>query len=158
MLAQSPLGFRAMDEIERQLELKGVYCYIPRQRLWLERRGKRECVLRPLFPGYIPVCLPEWDLRYAVYSTAHVYRPICIVNQKRFVTELETVQAMIAAGEVEAFPELIVGAKVRVARGPLMGKEGILEERGSHQRFVIRATDMMMSAAIEVDARDLEPI
>lgn len=156
MLAQSPLGFRAMEEIERQLEAKGCYCYIPRQRLWLERKGRREAVYRPLFPGYVPVCLPEFDLRHAVYSTAHVYRPIHIVNQKRFVTELETVQSMIAAGDVEAFPELVVGAKVRVARGPLMGKEGILEKRGSRQRFVVRATDMMMSAAIEVDARDLE--
>lgn len=59
---------------------------------------------------------------------------------------------------VEPHPYLTIGKRVRILRGPLEGKEGILVRRKANLRVVLSIDLIVRSIVVEVSALDVEPI
>jgi transcription antitermination factor NusG len=71
--------------------------------------------------------------------------------------EIEALRNGLEQGVLaEPHPYLRAGRKVRLARGPLAGTEGVLLRKKDKMRFVISLEVLMRSVAVEVDAADVQ--
>jgi hypothetical protein len=58
----------------------------------------------------------------------------------------------------EPHPFLAVGRRMRIARGPLRGLEGVLRRKKGRFRFVLSVELIHCSIAVDVDSADLQPV
>jgi transcription antitermination factor NusG len=72
--------------------------------------------------------------------------------------EIEAIQRAVTSSlQVEPFPFLKCGTRVRVTRGPLEGVEGVLIRKKNLWRLVLSVDMLAQSVAVEVHASDVEP-
>jgi transcription antitermination factor NusG len=114
----------------------------------------------PLFPGYVFVRLALRD-RLRVLETPSVVRlvgfnghPIALPDK-----EMEALRACVEARlAAEPHAYLTVGRRVRIKTGPLAELEGVLIRKKNTFRVVLSLDQIARSAAVEVDAADVERI
>jgi transcription antitermination factor NusG len=124
---------------------------------WKDRRVKLES---PLFPSYLFVRIAAVD-RLRVVEVAGVAglvsfngQPYPLANE-----EIENLRLGIEnALRFEPYPYLRTGCRVRIKHGPLRGFEGILKRKKNVYRVVLSLHLIAQSAAVEVDAGDVERI
>lgn len=123
------------------------------------KNGVKASVSLPLFPGYVfaKTELMDCSRLIRVPSVASIVssRGIPLSMPAR---EIDVLRASIATLAMEPHPFLHVGAHVRVKNGPLTGLEGILIQKKSGYRFLLRMPLLIQAAAVEIDACDIEPI
>jgi transcription antitermination factor NusG len=126
-------------------------------RKWRDRRVRLEL---PLFPGYmfVRVALSE---RLRVLEVPGV---VCLVGFSGHPCplpeqEIDTLRAgIMSASRFEPCPQVTVGSRARIVRGPLQGMEGVLIRKKNQYRVVITIDVIQKSAAVEVDALDVQRI
>lgn len=121
--------------------------------------GSKVNVELPLFPNYIFVRIARRD-RLRVLQVPGV---LSIAGAGREPSplpddEIEALRRGIGLSRIEPHPYLVIGQKVRINAGPLIGMEGILVRKKSSLRVVITLSLIMQSVAVELDAEDLDPI
>src|SRR5262249_32271769 len=114
----------------------------------------------PLFPGYLfaRFALPA---RLRVLEVPGVVRLVGFNGQPYPLAEsdVETLRTGIrSAVRIEPHPYLTAGLRVRVARGPLAGMQGVLVRRKNVCRVVLSLELIARSAAVEVDTADIERV
>lgn len=128
-------------------------------RLWSDRR---KVIDQPLFPGYVFVRIPcEDKTRISVLRTDGVVGFVGIRRQGIPIPdiEIENIQSLLSSKvQVEPFPFLRVGQKVRIRGGCMDGIEGILTAKNSERCVVISINLIQRSLAVQVNGFDLEPI
>jgi transcription termination/antitermination protein NusG len=150
---------RHEKQVSRQLERRGVRCFVPMYRSlrrWKDRRKELDLVL---FPGYAFVEL-ELCSRLAVLTVSGVVRFVTFQGQPAAVSdqEIQALKSSLDSGvSVLPHPYLQKGRRVRLVRGPLAGLEGILARRKDRFRLVLSVDLIMKSVALEVDESDVEP-
>ena len=125
-------------------------------------RWKNGCKVRvelPLFPGYLFVRINPRE-RYKVLSLPGA---VSIVGSASGPwplpeEEIECLRASLQARKFEPHPYLAVGQKVRIKSGPLANMTGFLVRQSGGLRVVLSVEMIRQSAAVEVDADDVEPI
>ncbi len=146
--------------VTEQLQQRSVEHFLPLYesvRRWKDRRINLQL---PLFPGYVFVRLSACD-RLRVLQVPGVARLVGFNGQPAVVPdkEVEALRASTAANlRAEPHPYLTVGRRVRVKRGALKGMEGILIRKKNTFRVVLSIELIMRSAAVEVEAGDVENI
>jgi transcription antitermination factor NusG len=146
--------------VAKRLDARRVEHFLPMYTSvarWKDRRVKLDL---PLFPGYMFVRL-ELGERLRVLEVPGVVRLVGFNGQPYPVsdTEIESLRTGIQnALQFVPHPYLNVGSRVRVKRGPLEGIEGILVRRKNVYRVVLSLHLIARSAAVEVDAADIERI
>lgn len=126
-------------------------------RRWRDRCVKLEL---PLFPGYVFVRLALRD-RLQVLQVPGVVR---LVGFNGVATplpdeEIESLRVALAEGlRAEPHPYLKVGRRVRVTKGPLAGREGLLKRWKGDLRVVLSIESIQRSISIEVDASSVMPV
>jgi len=146
--------------VREQLEQKSVESFLPAYetvRRWRDRRMRLQL---PLFPGYVFVRMALMD-RLRVLQVPGVVRlvgfngtPAPLPDQ-----DIESLRgALCQQLRAEPHPYLTIGKRVRILRGPLEGKEGILVRRKANLRVILSIDLIVRSIAVDVDAVDLEPI
>lgn len=113
----------------------------------------------PLFPGYVFVRLAVRD-RLRVLQIPSVVRlvgfsgiPAPLPDQ-----DIESLRGALRQQlHAEPHPYLRIGKRVRILRGPLEGKEGILVRRKANLRVILSIDLIVRSIVVDVDAADLEP-
>jgi transcription antitermination factor NusG len=146
--------------VTEQLLQRSVEHFLPLYesvRRWKDRRMTLQV---PLFPGYVFVRLALCD-RLQVLQVPGVARLVGFNGQPAVLPdkEIEALRTGTAAHlRAEPHAYLTVGRKVRIKRGALHGVEGILIRRKNELRVVLSIDLIMRSAAVEVDANDLERI
>jgi transcription antitermination factor NusG len=126
-------------------------------RRWKDRRVKLQM---PLFPGYVFVRLALRD-RLRALETPSVVRlvgfnghPIALPDK-----EMEALRACVEARlAAEPHAYLTVGRRVRIKSGPLAEMEGVLIRKKNRYRVVLSLDLIARSAAVEVDAADVQRI
>jgi len=126
-------------------------------RRWRDRRVKLQM---PLFPGYVFVRLALRD-RLRALETPSVVRlvgfnghPIALPDK-----EMEALRACVEARlAAEPHAYLTVGRRVRIKTGPLAAMEGVLIRKKNRYRVVLSLDLIARSAAVEVDAADVQRI
>ena len=72
--------------------------------------------------------------------------------------EIEAIQRAVGGpSQIEPYPFLKCGKRVRVIRGSLEGVEGILVRKKNLFRLVLSVDMLAQSVAVEVHASDVEP-
>jgi transcription antitermination factor NusG len=125
-------------------------------------RWKNGCKVRvelPLFPGYLFVRIEPRQrfkalaLPGAVSIVGSVSGPWPLPD-----AEIVSLRERLQARAFVPHPYLAVGQKVRIKSGPLADLTGYLVRQSGGLRVVISVDLIRQSAAIEVNADDVEPI
>jgi transcription antitermination factor NusG len=143
-----------------QLATRAIEHFLPLYesvRRWKDRRMKLQL---PLFPGYVFVRLWLGE-RLKVLQVPGVVRFVGFAGGPAVLPDLE-IEALRSSlrGQLRAepCPYITVGRRVRVTRGPLEGVTGILIRKKNVLRVVLSLDLLARSAAVEVDAADIEGI
>ncbi len=111
-----------------ELTRLGVSYYLPLVSKRTVRRdnGKPRKSVVCLFPGYISVAsFPEH--KHNLYRTGRIYNALEVVDQDKFIHQLNNVQAAVGSCSIlELRQELVAGQSVIINSGPLQGVEGIV--------------------------------
>lgn len=139
---------------------KGLETLVPTyisKRKWSDRF---KLVEEPLFPGYV-FCRFDVHNRLPVLVTPGVLSVVGIGKTPVAVddSEIFSLQAAVGSGaQLEPWPYIEIGERVRVKDDVLDGMEGILTSfKGSH-RVVISVTLLRRSVALEIDRSRIAPI
>jgi transcription antitermination factor NusG len=145
--------------ITQQLELRSIEHFLPLYesvRRWKDRRVRLQM---PLFPGYVFVRLDLRDrlqllqIPGVVQLVSFNGRPAPLPDE-----DIQTIQNCLGSGhQIEPYPYLQAGRRIRVKSGPLQGLEGIILRRKNKTRFVLSFELIMRSVAVEIDELDLVP-
>jgi len=142
------------------LRNKGLETLVPTytsKRKWSDRL---KLVEEPLFPGYV-FCRFDVHNRLPVLVTPGVISvvgsgktPIAVDD-----SEILSIQAAICSGiQIEPWPYVEVGERVRVKDDVLDGMEGILSSFKGSDRVIISVTLLRRSVALEIDRSRITPL
>lgn len=146
----------------KELIQKGIDTFLPsvlRLRQWKDRRKEIEF---PVFPGYLFVNVSlATDTYFSVLKTRGVVSYISLnpghptpVNQE----EINSLRLIINSGqEMDIYPHLKEGKRVRIMRGPLQTAEGLLEKKEGQHYFVVNVDILGRSVSVKIYADDIEP-
>jgi transcription antitermination factor NusG len=150
-------------QVFERLTMKGIEAFLPtveRLRKWKDRK---KLVTFPLFPGYLFVHIPKraHDI-LSVLKIKGVVRLLCsvpgepepipdqqIISLKKLIENKEN---------LDPYPYLKEGNRVRIKRGPLMGVEGILVEKLGKHMLVLSVDVLRQGVALKINASDVEKI
>ena len=145
--------------VAQQLAGRGIEHFLPlyrSRRIWSDRRVSLDL---PVFPGYLFARFaPGGRLRVLeAYGVVHLVgfngQPCPLAE-----SDIETLRAGLRGGLCwEPHPYLTAGARVGIVRGPLAGMKGILARKKNSCRVILSLDLIARSAAVEVDAADIEP-
>ena len=111
---------------------------------------------KPLFPGYVFLRLRQ-DQRQKTYQSDYVANLLEVHDQALFIAQLGNILSALDTGlEIQLAPEIGVGKRVRIVRGPLRSIEGWVEERYGMSMVLLRLDFISQAAAVKVEADDLE--
>lgn len=120
---------------------------------------RRVTIELPLFPNYIFVHISRGERIRAIEAPG----ALSLVSQNSVPAplpevEMESLRESLKLRNFEPHPYLVVGAKVRINKGALAGKVGIVLRHKNGCRVVLTLSLIMQSFAVEVDAADLDVI
>lgn len=151
---------RHEKRVHADLGLRAIESFLPLYQT--VNRWKNGCTVRvelPLFPGYIFVKIDPRN-RFKVLSLPGT---VNIVGSPTGPwplpeSEIASLRASMRTHNVEPHEFLAVGQKVCIKYGPLANITGFLVRKGSGLRVVLSVEMIRQSAAVEVDANDIEPV
>lgn len=121
-------------------------------------RGKTVVFLKPLFPNYVFLeLLPEQ--RQTVFQNRYVANLLDVPDQAVFAQQLKDILVAVESDiEIRLAPQILEGKQVKIKSGPLRGVEGTVESRTGSTWVILRLDFISQSAAVKMDAADLELI
>jgi transcription antitermination factor NusG len=141
------------------LSAKGFDVFLPLYESMRRWKDRSKLLSMPLFPCYVFV-RGGLNRRLQVVTTPGVHMILFHGENVAIIPEDE-IQAIRTTVEgpfqVEPYPFLKCGERVRVKRGSLDGVEGILVRKKSLCRLVLSVDMLAQSVAVEIDADDVEP-
>jgi transcription antitermination factor NusG len=146
--------------VTSSLSSKGYEVYLPlylSPRRWQDRTKQ---LWLPLFPGYVFI-REGMDRQFQIVTTPGVIHVVAWGGRPAIVPQhqLNAVRQIIeSCHSVEPCPYFKCGDHVRVKTGPLIGLEGILERKKGISRLVVSMEMLGRSAAVEIDALNVERI
>lgn len=149
---------RQEKTIDRTLCSAGYRTFLPlvrHVRIYGHRKRSTEA---PLFPGYVFLWGPLEAAYFAVES-GRVAQIIRVTDQQRLDHELKQIRlALEGEAQLDPYPYLHVGRRVRVTQGPFKGVEGLIDERRSTDRLILVIDALGRATCMEIDASILAPI
>ena len=151
---------RHEKRVYERLGLQAIECFLPLYET--VHRWKNGCNVRvelPLFPGYLFLKIDPRE-RFKAQSLPGAVSTVGSVSGPWPLPDAEIVglRARLQARKFEPHPYLAVGQKVRIKSGPLADLTGFLVRQSGGFRVVLSIALIQQSAAVEVDADDVEPI
>ncbi len=152
---------RHEKSVAEQLSEKGIEHLLPLYDVLSQWKDRKKLVRKPLFPGYLFVyILGEADLAAAQHTRGVVHvvsngaGPVSIPEQ-----QVESVRRMVEASvDVDPWPALKRGQRVRVRTGPLQGVEGYVSRRKGVHRIVVTVDLLGQGVAAEINPEYLEAL
>jgi transcription antitermination factor NusG len=134
--------------------------YLPLYRSFRRWQDRAKQIWLPLFPCYVFI-REGMDRQLQIVTTPGVIQIVrwggrpAIVPQSQLDAVMRIIESRLI---VETHPYLQCGDRVRVKTGPLMGLEGILTRKKGVARLVVSMEMLGRSAAVEIDALNVERI
>ena len=144
--------------VAAHLEARDVEHFLPLYRSVRNWRDRRVQLELPLFPGYLFARFSRRE-RLRILEAPGVAQLVAFNGQPYALAEsdIEALRAGIRSSlRLEPHAYLQGGLRVRLVRGPLAGLGGILVRRKNPCRVVLSLDLIARSAAVEVDAEDVE--
>lgn len=141
-----------------QCEERQIESFLPLYKV--KHRWKNRCTVDlelPLFPSYSFVRIDP-RMRVRVLQIPGV---ISIVSSGRELLPvpdhyINSLRDGLLVHRIEPHPEIAVGERVRIKKGPMSGAEGILERRKNGLRVVLKLQMLVRSLSVEVGADEIE--
>ena len=141
----------------------GVEVFLPvseRVRRWKDRK---KIISFPLFPGYLFVRLSNnQNSRLLILKTPGVAR---FIGQVTGIPEavpdeqIASLKRLVESKEnLDPYPYLLEGNRVRIKNGPLAGVEGLLVERKGMHSLVLSVDILRQGVSVLVDAYSVEAL
>jgi len=149
-----------VNELLAGARLEAFLPTVDRLRKWQDRK---KIVTFPLFPGYLFVHIPRHrDTMLAVLKTFGVVRFLSTrPGEPEPVPDIQiqSLKTLVYSREqIDPYPYLTEGQRVRIVSGPLSGVEGILKEKRGYHILVLAVDILQQGASVKVDASDVEPV
>jgi transcription antitermination factor NusG len=147
--------------VAEELWQREIEVFLPLRNVVSRWKDRRKEVQFPLFPGYLFVRTDIQRRRLDILKVPSVVRIIGFNNEPAPVDalQIEAVKTLVFSKlPYDPFPEMVVGDRVRVRRGPLRGLDGYLIEKKSRFRFVITVDLIQQAVSCEIDAADVEKL
>jgi transcriptional antiterminator RfaH len=143
----------------RDLREHGLVYYLPQ--VVKESRtpnGRKLRSVVPLFPGYLFLYGDANDRLVALRGNRLV-NILSVGDQEALVRDLRQVNTMLHSGlAVSDTPTIPVGAKVRIATGPLTGIVGTVIRRGNRDQFVAVVHFLGRGAMVDLEDWQVEQV
>jgi transcriptional antiterminator RfaH len=147
---------RCEKKLADYCEREGLRVTLPLFKSIKKYPGKVVTFEKPLFPNYVFLCLLPHE-RKKVYQSDYVANLLDVSDQQTFQDQLDAIlTALETEYEITALPHISVGKRVKIIAGALRGMEGYVEERQGKLLVLLRLDFISQSAAVRVDASDLE--
>jgi transcription antitermination factor NusG len=145
--------YRTEQKIKDFLTEKGIDCYIPFEKVFVERKGKIVRVERPVIPSLIFVCTDYKTLTIIqkecgstiFYITNHDTKKIEPIPDKQMEDFMFVINFSEQVFKLDV-TNLKIGERVRVKNGIFKGIEGELIRIKGHKRVVVRLEGMLAVA------------
>jgi transcription antitermination factor NusG len=135
------------------LTSKGYETFLPTYRAKRRWSDRMKIVVLPLFEGYV-FCRTDDEHAGRIILTPGVVRLVSVAGVPATIDddEIDALRRIVASSaEVEPWPFLRVGDRVRIESGALAGIEGILESVRGKRRVIVSVTLLQRSVAVELD-------
>ncbi len=110
---------------------------------------------KPLFPGYVFALIPD-DRRPRIFQQDLLARVIPILDEPRFLRQLDDVKAIVASGyELSVLPLLTRGRRVKIIAGPLHGLEGFVDDPSNPGGVVLSVDVLQQGLLVKLPAENL---
>ncbi len=145
-----------------ELSRNGIESFLPSVIKIRQWRDRKKAVRFALFPGYcfVRIALRQDEYR-TVLKTKGVVAFVCLEkNNPASVPsgEVSSLRYMIESkAEIDVYPRLELGDRVKITKGPLCDAEGRLVKKENASFFVVNIDILGRSAAIRISADDIEP-
>jgi transcription antitermination factor NusG len=74
-------------------------------------------------------------------------------------SEIDAIKTVISSGlQAEPWPQMAVGSKVIIEKGPLAGIEGVAVEMNKRQRLIVSVSLLQRSVAVEIEQDWVRPL
>ncbi len=147
--------------VSEELQRKGVETFLPSVTKLSQWKDRKKRVEFPLFPGYLFVSIaPEPEKFLNVIRTRGTVtfvslEPGCPTPVAP--EEISALKIILAGGEeVDIYPRLKQGSRVRMKNGVFRGAEGILEKKEDRHMLVVGIKLLGRSVGVKVYAEDVE--
>ena len=140
---------------------KGFETFLPLYTSSSRWKDRTKILSLALFPGYVFLKGGIENRRLLILTTPGVHSLVSTAGEPAVipVIEIEAIRRVVESGaRVDAHPFLNCGDRARIKCGPLTGIEGILVRKKSAWRLVLSVEMLGKSAALEVDAFQVERV
>ena len=147
--------------VAQHLGLRGVEHFLPLCTTVSQWKDRRVTLQRPLFPGYVFVCIALGVQRAEVQTAPGIARLVGVGGSPTPLAaeEIEALQMSLTVGlQWQPYPFFTVGRRVQVISGPLRGLRGRIVKHKSKGRFVISVTLIQRAVSVELDGLDLRTV
>jgi transcription antitermination factor NusG len=147
--------------VSGELRRKGIETFLPSIMKVSQWKDRKKRVEFPLFPGYVFVSIaPDPEEFVKVVKTRGTVRFISLEPGHPTpvaVEEINALKIILDSGEqIDVYPGLKQGARVRVRSGIFQGAEGILTKKEDHHMLLISMELLGRSVGVKIFADDVE--
>ena len=157
------LYVKSRHEYITQAELirKNINNFLPSVNRMQQWKDRKKLVTFPLFPGYLFVYVrPSAEEYLRVLKTRGAVNLLSLEPGRPTPVpddEINSLRIMVESGQdLDIFPHLKEGARVRVKKGPLSGAVGTLKARDSQHIFVVNIDILGRGVGVKIYADDIE--
>lgn len=141
----------------------GVEAFLPVVERLSKWKDRKKLVAFPLFPGYMFVHISRsYDSMLPVLKTTGVVRFLGMVpGEPETVPDDQIIrlQRLVESKEeLDPYPYLKEGQRVRIKKGPLAAMEGILVERAGKHILVLSVGILRQGVSLKIEASEVEAV
>ena len=150
-------------KVSERLMKAGVEVFLPAVERLNKWKDRNKLVRYPLFPCYLFVHTTQsHHEKLTVLKTQGVLSLISSApGEPESIPEEQIVslkQAVESKAQLDPYPYLQAGQRVRIKKGPLTGVEGILIEKAGQHKLVLSVDLLRQSTAVTIQASDVESV
>jgi transcription termination/antitermination protein NusG len=149
--------------VQNELLRKGIEAFLPSVRKSSQWKDRKKMIEYPLFPGYVFVNVPAYPGGY--HDVLKTQGIVAFVSLEPSVPtpvdreEIASLRLLIESGEnIEIYPHLKEGTRVRVKNGPLRNAEGVLNKKENDYLFSVNVELLGRSISVKIGAQDIESV
>jgi transcription antitermination factor NusG len=144
-----------------ELTRKGIVTCLPAVTKLRQWKDRKKLVDFPLFPGYLFVCVEPCheDFNRVLRTPGSLTLLSTVPGTPTPIPPHEIHSLMLLmknAEDIDVYPHLTPGSRVRVRRGIFTGAEGVLLKKENHLLFVVSIDILSRSVGVRMYADDLE--
>ena len=153
---------RAEKKVKKELDYKGIECYLPLQKKLRQWSDRKKWVEMPLISGYIFVYITkkEYD---KVLQTDNVVSYVRFEGKAAIIPDdqIEAIRRMLRESNlnIEVNPGLFhEGDQIEVIGGPLIGVKGELITLKGKKRVAVQLKQLNLSLTIDLPLNEIQRI